>query len=250
SWKHTKDEQRAERERWRREQRDRGLSSKGYKAYVQNAENPKEDQSSSDSELSDSESDDFDDGRSVTTSHFMTLQGAELLADEAFRHRISATQDQSTTELTDHPEQTFMQNSLEWEGFLPDTGAAEHSTAGFRQFVALQRQQPGLHMDRGRAGEARIRGDSRKKAGGGGTSESRDLLAGMPGGALVAPPRGRARFAADREVAGTLFTREGRTETTQAGPGPDRTGSRAGAGGGGGGTRYTPIVRSKRSDGK
>lgn len=50
-----------------------------------------------------------------------------------------------------------MQKSLEWEGFLPDTGAAEHFTAGFRQFVALKRHNPELTLDQSRAGEARVR---------------------------------------------------------------------------------------------
>ncbi|KAI6439373.1 hypothetical protein MCOR22_007992 [Pyricularia oryzae] len=53
-------------------------------------------------------------------------------------------------------------------------------------------------------------GDSRQKTDGRGTGGGGDLLAGMPGGAFVAPPKGRVRFTADREVAGTLFAREGR----------------------------------------
>ncbi|KAI6422380.1 hypothetical protein MCOR21_008799 [Pyricularia oryzae] len=48
----------------------------------------------------------------------------------------------------DRLEQTFFLNRIEWEGFLPDIGAAEHFTAGFRQFVVLKRHSPELCMDK------------------------------------------------------------------------------------------------------
>ncbi|KAI6306137.1 hypothetical protein MCOR30_011796, partial [Pyricularia oryzae] len=55
----------------------------------------------------------------------------------------------------DRSKQTFLLNRIKWEGFLPDIGAAEHFTTGFRQFVALKRHSPELCMDKQRAGETR-----------------------------------------------------------------------------------------------
>ncbi|KAI6384615.1 hypothetical protein MCOR24_011611 [Pyricularia oryzae] len=68
----------------------------------------------------------------------------------------------------------------------------------------------------------------------------------MPGGAFVTPPKGRARFTADREVAGTLLAREGRAQAAQTRSWPDYAGGRAGARGGSNrGTFYTPLLVPK-----
>jgi len=42
-------------------------------------------------------------------------------------------------------------------GVMPDTAAAKVSTGGHPQFLALQRDPPGLQLDPTRAGEASIR---------------------------------------------------------------------------------------------
>ncbi|KAI6608746.1 hypothetical protein MCOR14_012109 [Pyricularia oryzae] len=99
SWKHSREEQRAEKERWKREQRKRGQSGRGYRTYVQNIEGPEEDQFSSDSELSEAESDGSYYEESPATSHYMTKQGAELLADEAFLHRLPKVREHRTEQL-------------------------------------------------------------------------------------------------------------------------------------------------------
>ncbi|KAK1953494.1 hypothetical protein LY78DRAFT_536453, partial [Colletotrichum sublineola] len=45
-----------------------------------------------------------------------------------------------------------------FQGIMPDSGAAEHSTAGYQQYLALRKLFGGeLPLDTDRAGEARIR---------------------------------------------------------------------------------------------
>lgn len=94
------------------------------------------------------------------------------------------------------------------------------------------------------------RGNSRKKTGGRRPDRGGDLLAGMPGGALVAPPGGRVRLAADREIAGTLFARKGRAQAPKTRSWPDGAGRGAGAAGRGRGASFTrdcQIETSRRT---
>lgn len=94
SWKYTKEEQRAERERWKRDQRNRGKSGQSYKTYVQNMENPSEDFEDSEMDLLEADLEEFFYEDSGATSHFITAQNAQFLADESFTHKLFATSDQ------------------------------------------------------------------------------------------------------------------------------------------------------------
>ncbi|KAI6479024.1 hypothetical protein MCOR11_011832, partial [Pyricularia oryzae] len=99
SWKHSREEQRAEKERWKREQRERGQSGRGYRTYMQNIEGPEEDQFSNNSELSEAELNGSYYEELPATSHYMIKQGAELLADEAFLHRLPKVRKHRTEQL-------------------------------------------------------------------------------------------------------------------------------------------------------
>jgi hypothetical protein len=44
-----------------------------------------------------------------------------------------------------------------FQGIIPHTGAAKHSTGGYSQYLALKKQLPGIEIDRARAGEVTIR---------------------------------------------------------------------------------------------
>jgi len=97
------------------------------------------------------------------------LDGPEsvvYLCDMAFRHRVDGEL-RETTECTESaPASQFMLDKYsaeEFQGILPDTGAAARSTAGKAQFLALRRQDASVGLDVSEAGAATIRfgiGDS------------------------------------------------------------------------------------------
>src|SRR5205814_5271976 len=78
---------------------------------------------------------------------------ASYLMDQAFRHRLNPQQILKDEDIGQHdrnqPQQFFLDryDRARFQGILPDTGAANSSTAGKGQFLALQREDPSVRLD-------------------------------------------------------------------------------------------------------
>lgn len=85
----------------------------------------------------------------------------QFLIDNAFLHSLGNDQLEEPPEDSLVPADQFTlqgrYSEKTFQGILPDTGAAEFSTAGHGQFLALRRDDPQVKMDLSRAGEAVIR---------------------------------------------------------------------------------------------
>jgi len=141
--KHTPEEQKEAKDRWLQQRRINGGKGR-YGAFLTQYEEEDGDESEDESEDDPVESGEDD--------QFVT---AAYLCNEAFKHRLLPTVANQGNEngvftLDKYADQEF-------QGIMPDTGAARVSTAGKDQFLALQRALPTLELDRSRQGEATIR---------------------------------------------------------------------------------------------
>lgn len=86
---------------------------------------------------------------------------ANYMMDTAFLHAISGGDEAVDDDNAPVPASQFTldgrYSKLRFQGIIPDTGAAEFSTAGHDQYLALHREDPSVEMDTSRAGEALIR---------------------------------------------------------------------------------------------
>lgn len=84
-----------------------------------------------------------------------------FLMDQAFLHGFAEEASAPESPEDRPPAETFTiedrYSRQQFQGIMPDTGAATFSTTGYEQFMALQRKVPGIEMDTTRAGEARIK---------------------------------------------------------------------------------------------
>ena len=82
------------------------------------------------------------------------------LTDQAFLHHLT-TQDVYSVKDNSTPATQFLikdrYSRLTFQGILPDTGAANVSTAGREQLLALQREDPRVELDKQTAGQASIK---------------------------------------------------------------------------------------------
>jgi len=89
---------------------------------------------------------------------FMIENTAFFLADESFRHRLG--EGALKQKLAVPVDQIFHQHKLAsatiWYGIIPDTGAAEVSTAGRVQAEALLTQMPSLKIEHGKGSRVRF----------------------------------------------------------------------------------------------
>ena len=128
----------------------------------------------------------FDDGRPPTDANYMSFlmeyEGCEddglgngdeedsseeeavahsFLMDKAFLHRVSPSDTGTIVDDEIVPAGQFVVDGRysrkQFQGIMPDTGAAEFSTAGHEQYLALIREHPSFTMDTSRAGEAVVR---------------------------------------------------------------------------------------------
>lgn len=85
---------------------------------------------------------------------------AHFLQSAAFLHRITGEDDHSN-EVPQSGSDTFMIEDRYarnvYQGILPDSGAADKSTVGKAQFLALQSKDPSITMDTSTAGDAQIK---------------------------------------------------------------------------------------------
>ena len=87
---------------------------------------------------------------------------AQFLMDAAFLHAISPCDEVIAEEpIVPIPTSQFTiegrYSRLRFQGIIPDTGAAEVSTASYEQYLALKREDPSVQMDTSRAGEALVK---------------------------------------------------------------------------------------------
>ncbi|KAH8878506.1 hypothetical protein GQ53DRAFT_740116, partial [Thozetella sp. PMI_491] len=157
---HTEAEQAKAKEEWKLQRSFENKPKQGYRAYLTAYEGPSphetflEEQHSSDPD--DLSSEEESEGESKT---------AAWLTDSAFQHALQAKMrnappNHCQSDREKRTNEVFMLDKYSeavFQGIMPDTGAAEKSTAGMRQFQALQRQLPTISLNRDRAGEARIR---------------------------------------------------------------------------------------------
>ncbi|KAK1914254.1 hypothetical protein P3342_007500 [Pyrenophora teres f. teres] len=105
---------------------------------------------------------DSDNGDSTDNQQYVEHQffKEQCLADQAFLHQISGD-DIYSREVPSAPASQFLledryTRSL-YQGILPDTGAANVSTVGKKQYLALTREDPTVKLDTSTAGKASIK---------------------------------------------------------------------------------------------
>jgi hypothetical protein len=102
--------------------------------------------------------DDDDISRAITNGE--DAQYLTYLTDQAFLHHLT-TQDIYNVKDDSIPATQFLiedrYSRLTFQGILPDTGAANVSTAGREQLMALQREDPRVELDKQTAGQASIK---------------------------------------------------------------------------------------------
>jgi Reverse transcriptase (RNA-dependent DNA polymerase) len=177
SWKHPQKEQDAAKRRWEEGERSAGrrIYHQAYEAYAQIFESSPDGEE--DDEIPDPAapqaleyySEEEGQDSQEASAHYMEAATVDITAfhqaealvnrllDRSFEHRLttaipvgSAAVEASQFVLAPQPAEVY-------QGILPDTGAAEFSTVGQRQWEALKRVIPDLTLDTAQAGKARIR---------------------------------------------------------------------------------------------
>jgi len=148
SYKHSDEEQRNAKQKWRDHRQFQGQSKQGYTAFLLKYEG--------DSEVDDSSENDQDDTRSEDgdSTQYST---AAYLSDNSVRHRLTAQPEQGQEKTEAEHFILDRYSNATFQGIIADTGAAKVSTAGKGQYIALQREIPSITLDDTRAGEASIR---------------------------------------------------------------------------------------------
>jgi hypothetical protein len=110
----------------------------------------------------DNDDDDDDDDDSTGDQQYFAYQffKEQCLADQAFLHHISGDDVYSRGTPSTPASQFLLEDRYTrsvYQGILPDTGAANVSTVGKEQYLALTQEDPTVTMDTSTAGKASIK---------------------------------------------------------------------------------------------
>lgn len=148
STKHTDEERRQARSQYITRCEFAGSDPGSFAAYLADYEGNDLDQ---DPEYSNENSDDED-----KVNNNFTVQ---YLMDQSFLHRVTGEDVYNASSTSSTEDFTFTDRYSRWkfQGILPDTGAAQVSTAGYEQFHALKLENSTVQLDTSTAGEAIVR---------------------------------------------------------------------------------------------
>ena len=176
SWKHPQKEQEASKRRWEESERSAGrrIYHTAYEAYAQIFESSPDDEE--DDEIPDPAAPQAaleyyeEEGEDIqeASAHYMEAATVDITAfhqaealvnrlqDRSFEHRLTTAIPVGCAEVEASQFVLAPQPAEVYQGIIPDTGAAEFSTVGQRQWEALKRVID-LTLDTAQAGKARIR---------------------------------------------------------------------------------------------
>ncbi|KJZ69913.1 hypothetical protein HIM_10698 [Hirsutella minnesotensis 3608] len=153
STKHSAEERQRARDQYVAHYHFTGVQPPDFATYVIDYEGHELDVLDDDNDIWEENDDDID-------NHPEQWQASQMLCQQAFNHLITGEDAYRTDQNTVPASQFVIEDRYskdKFQGIMIDTGAAKVSTAGHSQYIALQREDPSVALDRSTSGQATIK---------------------------------------------------------------------------------------------